>query len=130
MKIKYEFVNETVELDVPKEWGDILVDMDRQEHNNNRRETRRHYHYEACEYEGADFAAWDANITAIFEGPSDEERLLEAISRLKPEQKELVRAIYFDGESVNSYAAREGVSQSAISHRLKTVKNKLKKLLK
>ena len=31
--------------------------------------------------------------------------------------------------SVNDYAARMGVTQSAISHRLQTVKKKLKKLL-
>ena len=41
----------------------------------------------------------------------------------------MIRAIYFEGVSVNDYAARMGVTQSAISHRLQTVKKKLKKLL-
>ena len=34
----------------------------------------------------------------------------------------MVRAIYFENVSVNDYAARMGVTQSAISHRLQTVK--------
>ncbi len=41
----------------------------------------------------------------------------------------MVHAIYFENVSVNDYAARMGVTQSAISHRLQTVKKKLKKLL-
>ncbi len=41
----------------------------------------------------------------------------------------MVQAIYFENVSVNDYAARMGVTQSAISHRLQTVKKKLKKLL-
>ena len=41
----------------------------------------------------------------------------------------MIHAIYFEGVSVNDYAARMGVTQSAISHRLQTVRKKLKKLL-
>ena len=52
-----------------------------------------------------------------------------AIRQLSPDQQEMVRAIYFENVSVNDYAARTGVTQSAISHRLQTVKKKLKKLL-
>ena len=37
--------------------------------------------------------------------------------------------IYFENVSVNDYAARMSVTQSAISHRLQTVRKKLKKLL-
>ena len=47
----------------------------------------------------------------------------------RQDQQAMIRAIYFDGVSVNDYAARMGVTQSAISHRLQTVKKKLKKLL-
>ena len=57
------------------------------------------------------------------------ERLRAAIQKLAPDQQAMIRAIYFDGVSVNDYAARMGVTQSAISHRLQTVKKKMKKLL-
>ena len=55
--------------------------------------------------------------------------LREAVRTLKPAQQRLVQAVYYDGVSVKDYAAREGVDPSAITHRLRTIKNKLKKLL-
>ena len=42
MKIKYAFADETVEIEVSEEWGNILIDLDRQEYNNDHAETRRH----------------------------------------------------------------------------------------
>ena len=129
MKIQYKFVNETISIDVPDDWGEILIDLDRQEYNNDHKETRRHYSLEGKVYEGMDYAAEDSGLEALFAGPTDEERLRAAIQKLAPDQQAMIRAIYFNGISVNDYAARMGVTQSAISHRLQTVKKKLKKLL-
>ena len=47
---------------------------------------------------------------------------------LKPKQAELLIAIALDGISVTEYAKREGVSKSAISHRLDTAKKNFKKV--
>ena len=129
MKIQYKFVNETISIDVPDDWGEILIDLDRQEYNNDHKETRRHYSLEGKVYEGMDYAVEDSGLEALFAGPTDEERLRTAIQKLAPDQQAMIRAIYFNGISVNDYAARMGVTQSAISHRLQTVKKKLKKLL-
>lgn len=129
MKIQYKFVNETISIDVPDDWGEILIDLDRQEYNNDHKETRRHYSLEGKVYEGMDYAVEDPGLEALFAGPTDEERLRAAIQKLDPDQQAMIRAIYFEGVSVNDYAARMGVTQSAISHRLQTVKKKLKKLL-
>ena len=74
-----------------------------------------------------DYAVEDPGLEALFAGPTDEERLHTAIRQLSPDQQEMVRAIFFENVSVNDYAARMGVTQSAISHRLQTVKKKLKK---
>ena len=129
MKIRYSFVNETISIDVPDDWGEILIDLNRQEYNNDHKETRRHYSLEGKVYEGMDYAAEDSGLEALFAGPTDEERLRAAIQKLAPDQQAMIRAIYFDGVSVNDYAARMGVTQSAISHRLQTMKKKLKKFL-
>ena len=127
---RYHFSNgETISVEIPDDWGEILIDMDRQEYNNNHKETRRHYSLEGKVYEGMDYAAEDSGLEALFAGPTDEERLRAAIQKLDPDQQAMIRAIYFNGISVNDYAARMGVTQSAISHRLQTVKKKLKKLL-
>lgn len=130
MKITYKFVTgEVAEVEVSEEIGAVIVDLDRQEYNNDHKETRRHYSLEGKVYEGKDYAVEDSGLEALFAGPTDEERLRTAIQKLDPDQQAMVRAIYFNGISVNDYAARMSVTQSAISHRLQTVRKKLKKLL-
>lgn len=127
---RYHFSNgETISIDVSDDWGEILIDLDRQEYNNDHKETRRHYSLEGKVYEGMDYAVEDSGLEALFAGPTDEECLRTAIQQLTPDQQEMVQAIFFENVSVNDYAARMGVTQSAISHRLQTVKKKLKKLL-
>ena len=127
---RYHFSNgETISIDVSDDWGEILIDLDRQEYNNDHKETRRHYSLEGKVYEGMDYAVEDPGLEALFAGPTDEECLRTAIQQLTPDQQEMVQAIYFENVSVNDYAARMGVTQSAISHRLQTVRKKLKKLL-
>ena len=122
MKIQYKFVNETISIDVPDDWGEILIDLDRQEYNNDHKETRRHYSLEGKVYEGMDYAVEDSGLEALFAGPTDEERLRTAIQQLTPDQQEMVQAIYFENVSINDYAARMGVTQSAISHQLRALK--------
>ena len=130
MKITYKFVTgEVAEVEVSEEIGAVIVDLDRQDYNNDHKETRRHYSLEGKVYEGMDYAAEDSGLEALFAGPTDEERLHTAIRRLSPDQQEMVRAIYFENVSVNDYSARMDVTQSAISHRLQTAKKKLKKFL-
>ena len=127
---RYHFSNgETISIEIPDNWGEILIDLNRLEYNNDHKETRRHYSLEGKVYEGMDYAVEDPGLEALFAGPTDEERLRAAIQKLDPDQQAMIRAIYFEGVSVNDYAARMGVTQSAISHRLQTVKKKLKKLL-
>ena len=130
MKITYKFVTgEVAEVEVSEEIGAVIVDLDRLEYNNDHKETRRHYSLEGKVYEGMDYAVEDSGLEALFAGSTDEERLHAAIQKLDTNQREMIRAIYFEGVSVNDYAARMGVTQSAISHRLQTVKRKMKKLL-
>lgn len=68
-------------------------------------------------------------LEAMFQEPSKADLLHIAISKLKPKQRDLINAIYFEGISVNDYAAQEGVKQNAISMRLARAKNNLKKFL-
>ncbi len=127
MKISYKFVNEAMDIEIDEKWGNVLLDLNRQEYNNNQTETRRHASLNAMDYEGELFAQEDHELASLFADKSNEEKLHAAIARLKPKQQELVKAIYFEGVSVNDCAVREGVDQSAISHRLQTVYKKLKK---
>ena len=57
MKTKYEFVNgEVVEIEVSEEWAEVLAELDRQEYNNDKKETRRHYHWFYCKNQGTNIS--------------------------------------------------------------------------
>lgn len=129
MKYTYEFSDEENTIEINKYWLDVLTDLDKAEGANQKKESRRHYHLEACIYDGIDFVDNNDKIGGMFKEPSKTDLLHIAISKLKPKQRDLINAIYFEGISVNDYAAQEGVDHSAISHRLQTAKNNLKKFL-
>ncbi len=129
MKYTYKFSDEENIIEINKYWLDVLTNLDKAEGANQKKESRRHYHLEACIYDGIDFVDNNDKIEGMFKEPSQADLLHIAISKLKPKQRDLINAIYFEGVSVNDYAAQEGVDQSAISHRLQTAKKNLKKFL-
>ena len=94
MKIKYEFADGDVEVDVPNEWASILVELDRLERNNDKKERRRNYSLDQCVYEVIVYAQEDKNLTAIFETDIKFGRLTEAIKYLSDKQKSLIKAVY------------------------------------
>ncbi len=128
MKIKYQFANDSIAIEVSDDWGNILIDLDRQEYNVNQKETRRHVSLNGMDYEG-DIFADDIDIENDIIQTENFAELALAIKKLKPAQQSMVNEIFFKGMSISSYAAKEGVNHSAISHRLKTVYKKLKNFI-
>ena len=126
MKVRYEFVTgEISEIEVDESLGELLVDFDRQEYNNDHKETRRHVSLDGMDYEGALFAA--AADTAEEAAQRDEvARLMQAMEALTPPQRELVRRVYFEQEKIVDIAREEGVSHVAVLDRLKRIYRKLK----
>ena len=59
-----------------------------------------------------------------------ERRIAKAFSELSVSQQDLLKALYEDGMSKQEYAYSIGVSPSAISHRLETIRKILKKVLR
>ena len=59
----------------------------------------------------------------------DMARLLRAMEALTPAQRELVRRVYFENESIAAVARSEGVHESSIRERLRWIYKKLKKFL-
>ena len=128
MKIKYAFADETVEIEVSEEWGNILIDLDRQEYNNDHAETRRHCSLEAFNLDDALFPD-DVDVEReVLEG-LDNKALYAAIAQLQPQQQELVKRVYFRGEKLADIAREEGVSKTAITNRMKKITSALKKIL-
>lgn len=130
MKVSYKFIDETVEIDVSEGWGSVLIELDRQEHNNNRRETRRHESYSGDNEKMETLEERGTDIEADFLCKADTERLAAALEKLLPQQRELVRKkVFFQETSITQIAREMGVSQQAISKQLKVIYKKLRKFI-
>ena len=129
MQIVYHFTDEDVSIEVPEEWGAILIAFDEAEARSNRAETRRHSSLEGMEHEGEWFAAPNADVLEKILRRIDVEALHRALPMLTPTQRDLVRRVFFLGERPSEIAAAEGVDKSAITHRLKRIYCQLKKSL-
>jgi RNA polymerase sigma factor (sigma-70 family) len=132
MKITYEFVNETIEIEVSEICGIIIEDLNRMEYNVNRRETRRHITLDTRNegkwlsdseddpYAQIDKACPDARKT----------KLECALDTLTDKQRALIDAIYSDGYSMKEYAEKLDVSPQTISRQHAAAIKKIKKFFK
>lgn len=128
MKIKYEFANEAIEIEVEEKWATIILDLDREEYNGNHRETRRHCSLDAL---NLDDALLPSDVD-VFEDVADTEgkrNLYQAINKLSPQQRKLIWRIYFQGEHPADIARELGVSKTAIHNRLQRIFCQLQKNL-
>lgn len=129
MEFTYRTATGNITIDVSEEWVAILQDCDRQEENNNLKERRRHYHLEACEYEGSDFAVEDAALDQILEQDAVERMLEPALSHLSKSQRAAIDAVFYKGMTVKEYADSRGVTGEAITKAKNTALKKMKKIL-
>ena len=127
MKVKYEFATETVDLDVEEIWGELLMDMDRREYNNDHKETRRHAPLYEMDQDDDCIPAED-NVEDEILRKEEMAELVKAFEILTPEQLVLIKKVYLEGKSVNSVAAELGIAQSSVSHRLMRIRKKLEKV--
>ena len=86
MKIEYKFVTGTVEVEVPDEWETVLVDLDRQEYNNDHKETRRHCSLEAYNLDDGLLPS-DEDVVRDILAAEERQHLYEAIRRLRSGQR-------------------------------------------
>ena len=128
MKYEYTGVIGKTKIEIDDSWGSVLLELDRLEYNNDQAETRRHASLDAYNLDDALFPSGE-DISAEYELRERAAALDAAIEKLKPSQRNLIRAVYFDGVSVSDYAQREDVDHSAISHRLQTIYKKLKNII-
>ena len=130
MKIKYEFVNgETSEIEVDDSLGELLVDFDRQQYNNDHKETRRHVSLDGMDYEGELFTSVEDTERELLRR-EDTARLMEAMEALSPSQRELLLKVYFEDQRIVDIARAEGVTKQSVHERLKRAIHKLKNFLR
>lgn len=131
MKIKYEFLTgEAVEIEVSEAIGKVLIGIDKEAKNSDRRESRRHHSIDALNEIGVQLAATSEELADSIEMRETTEALRQALGKLLPQQRKLLQKLYFgDGRTIVDVAREEGVTISAISHRLDLIYKKLRKLL-
>lgn len=129
MRVRYEFSNgEFSEIEVDDSLGELLVDIDRQEYNNDHKETRRHVSLDGMDYEGTLFAS-PADPAAEVLKREETARLLRAMESLSPDQRELVHRVYFENQRIVDIAREQGVTKQSVHERLSRALNKIKKFL-
>jgi len=131
MKIKYEFLTgEAVEIEVSEAIGKVLIGIDKEVKNSDRRESRRHHSIDALAELGVQLAATSEELADSIEMRETTEALRQELGKLLPQQRNLLQKLYFgDGRTIADVAREEGVTISAISHRLDLIYKKLRKLL-
>ncbi|WP_347351927.1 RNA polymerase sigma factor [Acetoanaerobium noterae] len=129
MKIKYEFVTETIEIEVSDEMAAIIEELDRLEYNNNHSETRRHTTLNNGMREMQWVACEKCNPENILEKEIESERIREILNTLSDSQKDLICKVFLQEMKAKDYAEICGVKKAAISNRLAVIRKNLKKLL-
>lgn len=128
MKINYQFADGTKnEVEVDESIGRILLEMDHDNHNRNRRETRRHTSLESFTYEDARYFSDGSDLLADLIAS---EAVGQAMSHLTERQQYLIRKTFLEGWKYTELAALEGVDESAIRHAVDRAKKKLGKIMK
>lgn len=130
MVIKYKFLdNATSEVEVDDELGKYITEMNDAAAKIDRKETRRHVYMSELE-EKRHYIPDDSDPLDDVLKEERIKELMAAIEKLQPQQKKLLIRMYWNKEHQKDIAAEEGVSQQAITSRLKTILKKLKKFLK
>ena len=125
MTYDYHFNNETISIDIPDNDYEVLIEMDRLEYNTNHKETRRHMSLEACDQDDNRLPSnMDLEETCIQRMEID--ALQCAMDSLLPEQRELIRKVFFENQKITSLARAQGVNESAIRDRLSRIYKKLR----
>lgn len=127
-KYTYYFDNEITTIEVSDHDYELLCELDKQEKNNNKRETRRHISLNYLNSKGIDFEARGCGPLTQIIKKEQKEKLLKAISQLKPSQQKIAIAKIFKDKTVTEIARIEGVTHQVISKRLKVIYRKLENL--
>lgn len=129
MKIKYEFVTkETSEVEVSEELYTASIQIDRKIKNNNRRETRRHSSIDkATARHDTEIADNRGDVEADYIEREKIATIRAAIKTLEPEQQNLIRKVFYEGQALKTVAAEMGIKYQSVQDRLDVIKCKLKK---
>ena len=127
-KIIYQFADGTQnEVEVSDEFYAQYQEMEKEEKNKNRAETRRHISLSQMQENGFEPILQESSLEEDLLKEEMKKELLEAISTLTPEQQDLVYKVFYENKSTSQVAKEMGALDSSISHKLERIYKKLKK---
>ena len=130
MNTKYISVTgEVIEIEVPAELEEVILEVEESQEKKNRAETRRHKSISYMEEQGFQFEDKFYDLGSAVERNNQYKTLYDAMDKLLPHQQELVRKIYFESKSLTAIAQEEGVNKSSVHKRLARIHEKLRKYL-
>ncbi len=129
--IIYKFVDGTMNtVEVTEDIYLIHLELLQQEKRNHWRETRRHTSLYYFTDMGIDFEDKSIDLFAEIVRKENAERVHKALLTLSDKRRDLVRKFYYEEMTMRQIASQEGVSHTAISQRMKTIRKRLQKELR
>lgn len=127
-KIIYQFADGTQnEVEVSDEFYAQYQEMEKEEKNKNRAETRRHTSLSQIQENGFEPALQEPSLEEKLLKEEMKKELLQAISTLTPEQQDLIYKVFYENKSTSEIAKEMGSLDSSVSHKLERIYKKLKK---
>ena len=129
--IIYKFVDGTMNaVEVTEDIYLIHLELLQQEKRNHWRETRRHTSLYYFTDMGIDFEDKRIDLFAEIVRKENAERVHKALLTLSDKRRDLVRKVFYEEMTMRQIASQTGVSHTAISQRMKTIRKRLQKELR
>ena len=129
--IIYKFVDGTMNaVEVTEDIYLIHLELLQQEKRNHWKETRRHTSLYYLIENGIDFEDKSADTLAIIIRRENTERVHKALLTLSDKRRDLVCKVFYEEMTMRQIASQTGVSHTAISQRMKTIRKRLQKELR
>lgn len=129
--IIYKFVDGTTNaVEVTEEIYLIHLELLQQEKRNHWKETRRHTSLYYFTDMGIDFEDKRIDLFAEIVRKENAERVHKALLTLSNKRRVLVHKVYYEEMSYRAIAEQIGISHTAISQRIKTIRKRLQKQLR
>lgn len=129
--IIYKFVDGTMNaVEVTEDIYLIHLELLQQEKRNHWKETRRHTSLYYFTDMGIDFEDKRIDLFAEIVRKENAERVHKALLALSDKRRNLVQKFYYEEMTMRQIASQEGVSHTAISQRMKTIRKRLQKELR
>ena len=137
MKIRYEFVNgDVMEIEVDDEIGMTILQSRKEESSDGRQYRRQTLSLDTANDKSSWVKTDEHNPDSFLDREELEEmrqrrseEIREIMNQLSDKQTELAQAMHDKKFTQEDYAEKKGVSQSAISQQIRTLRKKFRKFL-